>query len=436
MKSRLPHAALLLAAVGLAVRPAGADVAPQCPGDLDGDGLSDNPDIVCWHLTAGDGIINMADDQRRLMYMFGFNDVTGVMPQDVMMEGMLAANFPSPTIVLREGQELYLSLTNVGMFLRPDLEDPHSIHFHGFPNAAPVFDGVPEASIVIKMGSTMTYYYNIVHPGTYIWHCHVEATEHMQMGMLGNLYVLPAQDGIELEFPPGSGRTYTKFCYNDGDGSTGYDVTYPLQVEAFDPAFHDASLGVQPLPFADMLDTYPMLNGRGYPDTVNPDPLLNTADDLDQTPRYSQLISSLIEARQGERILLRFSCLAQTRFYTLTSPNIPMQVIGRGAQILRGPDPDGEGGLPGQDLSFWTSSITIGGGETRDVLLDTANVPPGRYFLYSAELHQLSNDLEDFGGLMTEIVVSAPPPAQDPPPSKPGRPVGNRHGRAPAQTVE
>jgi len=78
----------------------------------------------------------MADNNRRLQYMFGFSDVTGHTPDMVMMQGMLAANFPAPTISVKEGQKLYLTLTNVGMTHRPDLFDPHSVHYHGFPNAA------------------------------------------------------------------------------------------------------------------------------------------------------------------------------------------------------------------------------------------------------------------------------------------------------------
>ena len=112
------------------------------------------------------------------------------------MAGMLAANFPAPTIELEEGDEFYLTLTNVGMMMRPDLFDPHTVHFHGFPQAAPIFDGVPEASHRHQHGldasPTTT---RSSSPGTYMYHCHVEATEHMQMGMLGNLYVRPAQDG-------------------------------------------------------------------------------------------------------------------------------------------------------------------------------------------------------------------------------------------------
>ena len=102
-----------------------------------------DPDVACKHLAAGDGFVNMADG--KLQYIFGFSDVTGHTPDMVMMEGMLAANFPAPTIKVKEGQKLYLTLTNVGMTMRPDLFDPHTVHFHGFPNAAAVFDGVPDA---------------------------------------------------------------------------------------------------------------------------------------------------------------------------------------------------------------------------------------------------------------------------------------------------
>ena len=58
----------------------------------------------------------------------------------------------------------------------------------------------------------------------------MEATEHMQMGMLANLYVRPKQnklpDGSDLK------RIYScrpafQYAYNDGDGSTYYDVEVP-----------------------------------------------------------------------------------------------------------------------------------------------------------------------------------------------------------------
>ena len=208
--------------------------------------------------------------------------------------GVLSANAPAPTIAGDEDDEVYLDLTNVGMMLRPDLSDPHTVHWHGFPNAASVFDGVPETRSAINTGATLSYFYKPVDAGTYMYHCHVEATEHMQMGMLGNLYVRPRQDkvadGADLydAFTTNNANTVRggttpapavdtgathaagdTYAYNDGDGTTRYDVEVPIQIGSFDPDFHDASYAVQPLPFRSMKDKYFLLNGRGYPDTTD-----------------------------------------------------------------------------------------------------------------------------------------------------------------------
>ncbi len=40
-----------------------------------------------------------------------------------------------------------------------------------------------------------------------------------------------------------------------------------------------------------------------------------------------------------------------------------------------------------------------------DAIVDTTNVAPGTYLLYTSNLNYLSNNQEDFGGMMTEIVV-------------------------------
>ena len=368
----------------------------QCPGDTNGDGVPDpgsagyRPNVKCMHLAAGDGFVTMADGKP--LYTFGFSDVTGKLPSEVVNAGLAAASYPAPTIELTEGQEFYLSLTNVGMIMRPDLFDPHSIHFHGFPQAASVFDGVPESSATINMGSTFTYYYKIVDglAGTYMYHCHVEATEHIQMGMVGNLYIHPRQNGTSYTYDD---KAYTQFAYNDGDGSTGYDVEYPIQLGSFDGNFHEQHISIQPLPFAAMDDKYPTLNGRGYPDTV--DTAVRTTNvgfgDIPSQPYHS-----LVTAAPGQRVLLRLSNLAVTRFYTIAS-TIPMRVVGQSARLLRGPD--------GKNLYYTTNSLTLGGGESYDVILDTAGVAPGTYLLYTTNLNYLSNDAEDFGGMMTEICV-------------------------------
>jgi FtsP/CotA-like multicopper oxidase with cupredoxin domain len=277
------------------------------------------------------------------------------------------------------------------MIIRPDLFDPHTVHFHGFPQSSSVFDGLPESGISINMGASLTYYYNLVEPGTFMYHCHVEATEHMQMGMLGNLYVRPAQNGNTTFYPSG------KYVYNDGDGTTGYDLEFPLQLGGFDPDFHDASWDVQPLPFAMMWDRYPMINGRGYPDTINPNPLPAPAEN---GGIVSQKVSSLVTATAGQKVLLRLSNLNITVTHTLASPGIPMRVVGIDAKELMAAD--------GTKIHYTTNSVTLSGGMTADVILDTAGIPAGEYYLYASNLHYLANNdqVADLGGMMTKIVIN------------------------------
>jgi FtsP/CotA-like multicopper oxidase with cupredoxin domain len=377
----------------------GVDANGQILSAFDADALPTG--VACKHLTAGDGFISMADKstllpQGRSIYTFGFADVTRKSADSVMLDS-LAANFAAPTIKLKQNQDFYLTLTNVAMTMRPDLFDPHTVHFHGFPQQPPVFDGMPEGSFGVNMGSSVTYYYKLNDPGTYMYHCHQEATEHMQMGMLGNLYVQPAQDGQTF-------AGFEKFVYNDGDGSTGYDVAAPLQLSSMDHVFHELHLGVQPLPFKNMKDTYAMINGRGYPDTVNPAALPAPAEKADYlapaVAESSQPVSALVTATKGQRVLLRLSNLSVTNYYTITAQGLPMKVVGAGARQLRGPD--------GKDLYYETTSVTLGGGESSEVLIDTSQVEPGTYFLYTTNLNYLSNNDQDNGGMMTEIVISAP----------------------------
>jgi len=260
------------------------------------------------------------------------------------------------------------------------------------------------------MGATLTYYYNLVEPGTYMYHCHVEATEHMQMGMLGNLYVraaqswlgapgVPAGDLAECNAPGDQFPGPCGYTYNDEDGSTAYDLEYPIQLGGFDPDFHDASWNVQPLPFAMMWDRYPMINGRGYPDTVtigSIDQPVDGGEDLNG-PVNSQVEDSLITAASGDRILLRLSNLNITVTHTLISPSIPMTVVGIDAKELRS--------TANEPLHYTTNSVTLGGGMAADVILDTTGIPAGTYYLYAANLEYLSNLDEDFGGIMTEIRI-------------------------------
>jgi FtsP/CotA-like multicopper oxidase with cupredoxin domain len=443
---------LALTAVLLAGAPVGAQVLVQCPCDQNNDGdcedikngakgydepaLADSLGVQCMHLSGGDGFSTMADG--RTQYIFSYADLTGIgdvdkdgdISDDIMEAGALAAAWPAPPIVLDEGKKFYLTLSNVGMLIRPDLFDPHTIHFHGFPESSNVFDGLPESGISINMGASLTYFYQLNDPGTYMYHCHVEATEHMQMGMLGNLYVRPLQNTDGYGGDPATvsrlggnpDSVVEGYVYNDGDGSTAYDVEKALQLGSFDPEFHDASWFTQPLPFAYMFDTYPMINGRGYPDTVNMNSVCTvngnsctTDDDCDLNDEadvcglpapaevpdgvYPQVEDSLVIANAGDRILLRLSNLNITKVHTFSSPSIPMKVVGIDAKQLLAED--------GSHLYYETNSVTMGGGMSYDVILDTATVPAGEYWLYASNLQYLANnEAPGLGGMITKIVLN------------------------------
>src|SRR5882762_9732707 len=70
-------------------------------------------------------------------------------PATIMTVGVLNGNIPAPLIAFDEDDEFFLTLSNVGMIMRPDLFEQHTVHFHGYPNASSFYDGVPDASWAI-----------------------------------------------------------------------------------------------------------------------------------------------------------------------------------------------------------------------------------------------------------------------------------------------
>ena len=117
---------------------------------------------------------------------------------------------------------------------------------------------------------------------------------------------------------------------------------------------------------------------------------------------FSQPLPSIINIPAGKKALLRISDLDVTEYQTLASLGIPMKVIALNAKLLRD--------QAGNNLYYNTNSITLGGGESLDVILDasdTTRYPAGSvFYLYTPNLDHLSNDAENFGGLMTEVHIN------------------------------
>ena len=448
-----------------------------------------NGAIKCQQISGGDGYATMADGTQTYLFAFGplsgiadiqagragtesaavfntvgdprtdatYNGAVGLVPdpessppgqltghvdpRPIMNIGVMNGNMPAPEMAIDEDDEFFLTLTNVGMIMRPDLFEQHTVHFHGYPNASSFYDGVPDASVAINIGASFTYYYLAPDAGTYFWHCHITPPEHLQMGMVGQVFVRPRQNRVpsgkslyaalvaqqgdlrtrcgndilcSTPLPPSNGVLHvndksgkpTLYAYNDGDGSTAYDVEYPVQIHGFDPNFHFVGMTFNPEPFTDMKDKYFMLNGRSYPDTVTQGPMQTPV--ADGTAHVSQPLPTIINIPAGGRALLRISDLDVTEFQTLASLGVRMHVIGVNARLLRD--------MAGNDMTYYTNSITLGGGESIDVILDASDTtmyaPGSVYYLYTPNLDHLSNDAENFGGLMTEVRIC--PAALDP----------------------
>ena len=400
------------------------------------------------------------------------NDNGHIDPRQLMDVAVMNGNQPAPLMAIDEDDEFFLTLSNVGMIMRPDLFEQHTIHFHGYPNASAFYDGVPDASVAISIAASFSYYYLSPDAGTYFWHCHITPPEHLQMGMVGQLYVRPRQNRVSqgsslyasLLAQQGDLRTactpsadFTcsnslpasnpvaraatgslcsnpalntsgltpNYVYNDGDGSSCYDVEYPIQMMGFDPNFHFVGMTFNGEGFADMKDKYFLLNGRGYPDTTGgytcaagdvyagctvngtavaagtivPGPMQTASSD--GVKHFSQPLPSVINIPAGGRALLRISELSVAEYMTLQSIGIPMTVVGWNAKLLRD--------QAGVNQAYQTNSITLGGGESADVILDasdTTKYTPGQtFYIAAANLDQLSNDAENFGGLMTEVHI-------------------------------
>jgi FtsP/CotA-like multicopper oxidase with cupredoxin domain len=379
------------------------------------------------HLAGTDGWVSMPagapDDlpffpdslapASRNTYVFGFRDVTGLTSaQAAAQRGK--AQISAPMMAFDEEDDITITLTNLGLLLRPDLFDGHTIHWHGFVNAIPLFDGVPELSLSVPVGRDLSYFYRPHDAGTYMYHCHFEDVEHVQMGMTGMVFVRPRQNqtvnGVDPAFAAGQlnpwGGTIAttipvgKYAYNDFDGSTRYDREFAFMITELWSAAHWRDAHIQVSDWTDYDPSFWLLNGRGYPDTTAPNGARDANGNLTSAdPRLaSQPNSSLITCNSGDRVLLRMSNLGYQN-HAMSVDNIDLQIVAKDASLLKGRD--------GVSNYITTNTVDVGPGESRDIIF-VAPDQPGEYFLYDRKYSYLNNGGgPGYGGMMTKIIVAA-----------------------------
>ncbi|XAS66267.1 multicopper oxidase domain-containing protein [Micrococcaceae bacterium Sec5.7] len=139
--------------------------------------------------------------------------------------------FPAPLVRLTEGQLFHGTVHSS--------KKVHTIHWHGI-EPDPRNDGVGHTSF--EVSGKYTYQWlpdrgqpgnpNVGAAGTYFYHCHVNTTLHVQMGMFGPLIIDPA---VHPDFPvaPGARRAFVDGPEYDIDTEA---ILVPYSV---DPRWHE-----------------------------------------------------------------------------------------------------------------------------------------------------------------------------------------------------
>lgn len=247
-----------------------------------------------------------------------FADLNWIDPttQQPLMRGK-AMNI-GPPIWGVEGDILDITLFNAGFAFGSCVTDPHTIHLHGV-HAPNYYDGIPEISFGVPMwnpydigndgcpvlphtgvtanfhpatdanltqggpnGNVFTYRMYCERPGTYLYHCHVEASEHVHMGMYGPLWIYPKYYGNSAKGGAAYNNSLTEFSQealvhlNDID-SRWHDNILDLSQAITEPNpytdnFAPADPATNPVAanfnIPDYRPDYWTLNGRCLPDIL------------------------------------------------------------------------------------------------------------------------------------------------------------------------
>lgn len=246
-------------------------------------------------------------------------------------------------------------------------------------------DGVGHTSHEVTFGNSFTYTFTANHAGTYWYHCHVDPTDHIQMGMYGAIVVMPSD---------GSNRAWS--------GGPTFDRQVTMVLSEIDPVWHSAILDRKPFDRTEFNPRYWLINGKAAPDTM-----------------YD--LATVVKGEVGEKVLVRL-VNAGYQWHAMHMHGFHFDVIASDGRPLPAP---------------WTKdTISVAPGERYDLLvtLDQRGAFP---FHDHAEVHVTNNgSLGDggLGGMHTMVYSGMPLPSKEehsqggtaPPPAVP--PAGTGGG--------
>jgi len=188
-----------------------------------------------------------------------------------------------------------------------------------------------------------------MHMGTFMYHCHMIASEHVQMGMYGAIVVRPA------DYSPTNKTVYGRKT------NTNYDVEYTIIISEIDPRWHRLIEGeiVDPLVTgfraADWKPELWFANGRTFPQTIlpfawnTPGATPTTFGPPDPEPRYNTLVTM----KTNQKFLIRYINMGYQE-HPMHQHEWHATIVGKDA-VLQNPFRD-------------VFTLLIGSGETYDTI--------------------------------------------------------------------
>lgn len=275
------------------------------------------------------------------------------------------AKIPGPTLIVDQGDTVNLTLVNDQDPTKTKYNpagDGHTIHLHGL-DLPSQYDGDPMTAPsggVVFQGQKYTYHFVAQYPGTYYYHCHMSAAEHIQMGMYGAIIIRPkGQPNRAYPNTPAFDKEYT-LVLSEMD-STAHQMVYN-QLYHGGPSFNWTKYQAD----------YFLINGKSFPDTMS-DPNTN------------------IVATVGQTVLVRLINTGNED-HAMHSHGFHFLVIGTDGRPLASP--------------YYKDTLDIAPGETYDILFVLNQ--PGRYMFHDHFEQNTTNNGLYPGGMITMINVNNP----------------------------
>jgi FtsP/CotA-like multicopper oxidase with cupredoxin domain len=189
---------------------------------------------------------------------------------------MLAYNgsVPGPTLKVPQNSTITVHVTNHG-----DLDA--TVHWHGL-RLENRYDGTHETQAPIPFGETFTYQVSVPDPGPYWYHPHIREDYGQEMGLYGNILVVPSEDDY---WPP---------------------VHRELLLTLDDVLIEGGRIA----PFSESETTHVAMGRFGN--------VMLVAGESDLS----------LEARSGEVVRFHFTNTANTRVFNVTLPGARMKLVG------------------------------------------------------------------------------------------------------------